>query len=83
MLDNRFSTIYAGVKYRSFMMEAKPKNQIRELRKEKRLKQSELAAKIGVFQSELSEIETGVRKPNVYLAKRIARALGVSLDEIF
>jgi putative transcriptional regulator len=82
-LDNRFSTIYAGVKYRSFMMEVRPKNRIRELRKEKGLKQSDLAKKVGVFQSELSEIETGVRKPNVYLAKRIARVLKVSLDEIF
>ena len=65
------------------MLKLKPKNKMRELRKEKRLKQVELAEKVGVFQSELSEIETGVRKPNVYLAKRIARALGVSLDEIF
>ena len=65
------------------MMEAKPKNRIKELRKEKEFKQSDLAKRVGIFQSELSEIETGVRKPNVYLAKRIARALEVSLDEIF
>jgi putative transcriptional regulator len=65
------------------MMEIRPKNRIRELRKKKRLKQADLAEKVGIFQSELSEIETGVRKPSVYLAKRIARALGVSLDEIF
>lgn len=65
------------------MMRLKPKNRIRELRKEKRLKQAVLAEKVGIFQSEISEIETGERKPNVYLAKKIARALGVSLDEIF
>lgn len=65
------------------MMVTRPKNRIRELRIEKGLKQSELAEKVGIFQSELSEIETGVRKPSVYLAKRIARVLGVSLDEIF
>jgi len=64
-------------------MVTRPKNRIRELRIEKGLKQSELAEKVGIFQSELSEIETGVRKPSVYLAKRIARVLGVSLDEIF
>jgi putative transcriptional regulator len=64
-------------------MEERPKNRIREVRKQKGLRQVDLAGKIGIFQSELSEIETGVRKPNVYLAKRIARALGVSLDEIF
>jgi putative transcriptional regulator len=65
------------------MLELKPKNWLREIRKEKGLKQSDLAKKVGIFQSELSEIETDVRRPNVYLAKRIARALGVNLDEIF
>jgi transcriptional regulator with XRE-family HTH domain len=28
---------------------------------------------VGVFQSEISEIECGKRVPSVYLAKRIAR----------
>jgi len=35
------------------------------------------------FQSEISEIECEKRKPSVYLAKRIAEALGVSLDDLF
>lgn len=65
------------------MLKLTPKNRIREVREKKRLRQSDLAEKVGIFQSEISEIETGERKPNVYLAKRIARALGVSLDEIF
>jgi putative transcriptional regulator len=65
------------------MMEERSRNRIKEVRKRKGLRQADLALKIGIFQSELSEIETGLRKPNVYLAKRIARALGVSLDEIF
>jgi len=47
------------------MMETRTKNRIREIRKEKGLKQLDLAGKVGIFQSELSEIETGVRKPNV------------------
>jgi putative transcriptional regulator len=65
------------------MLELKPKNRIKEIRKKKGLRQSELAKEVGIFQSEISEIETGVRKPNVYLAKKIARALGVSIGEIF
>jgi transcriptional regulator with XRE-family HTH domain len=38
---------------------------------------------VGVFQSEVSEIECGRRMPSVYLTKRIAKALGVSLDDLF
>lgn len=60
-----------------------PKNRIREFRKRKKMKQAVLAQEVGIFQSEMSEIETSRRKPNVYLAKKIARALGVSVDEIF
>ena len=65
------------------MLKSKPKNRIREVRRKKGLRQSDLAKKVGIFQSEISEIETGERKPSVYLAKRIAKALGVSLDELF
>ena len=65
------------------MIKIKPENRIREVRKQRGMKQAVLAEKVGIFQSEISEIESGERKPNVYLAKRIARALGVSLDEIF
>ena len=59
------------------------KNRIREFRKKKGLRQTDLARLVGIFQSELSEIERGLRKPSVYLAKKIAKALGVSLDDLF
>ena len=59
------------------------KNRIREFRKKKGLRQTDLARLVGIFQSELSEIERGIRKPSVYLAKKIAKALGVSLDDLF
>jgi putative transcriptional regulator len=59
------------------------KNRIREVRRQRGLRQVDLARKVGVFQSEISEIECGNRKPNVYLAKRIAEALGVSLGDLF
>lgn len=58
-------------------------NKIRGLRKEKGLKQKDLASKVGIHQSEISDIETGKRKPNVYLAIKIARVLGKSVEEIF
>ena len=59
------------------------KNRIREFRKRKGLRQTDLARMVGIFQSELPEIERGIRKPSVYLAKKIAKALGVSLDDLF
>ncbi len=64
-------------------METITKNKMREFRKEKRMKQTALARKVGVFQSEISEIETGKRKPSVYLAIKIAEILGKSINEIF
>ncbi len=64
-------------------METMTKNKIREFRKEKRMKQTALAQKVGIFQSEISEIETGKRKPSVYLALKIAEILGKSAAEIF
>jgi putative transcriptional regulator len=59
------------------------KNRIREIRKQRGLRQVDLARIVGVFQSEISEIECGKRKPSIYLAKKIAKALGVSLDDLF
>ena len=59
------------------------KNRIREFRKKRGLRQTDLARLVGIFQSELSEIERGIRKPSVYLAKKIAKALGASLDDLF
>ena len=65
------------------MQKVEFKNRIREFRKKRGLRQIDLARLVGIFQSELSEIERGIRKPSVYLAKKIAKALGVSLDDLF
>jgi putative transcriptional regulator len=58
-------------------------NKIREFRKEKGWRQVDLAQKLGILQSEVSDIETGKRKPNIYLAKRIAKVLGRDVNEVF
>ncbi len=65
------------------MKPVKPKNRIREFRKEKRLKQFALASKVGIHQSEISTIETGERMPNIYLAKKIAEVLEKGTEEVF
>ena len=59
------------------------RNKIKQLRRELRLRQLDLARKLNVYQSEVSEIERGERLPNVVLAKRIAKALRRSVEEVF
>jgi len=46
------------------------------------LRQIDSARMVSAFQSEISEIECR-KKPSVYFAKRIAEALGVSLEDLF
>jgi putative transcriptional regulator len=58
-------------------------NKIRDFRKEKGWRQVDLARRLGILQSEVSDIETGKRKPNIYLAKRIAKVLGKDVSEVF
>jgi putative transcriptional regulator len=58
-------------------------NKIRDFRKEKGWRQVDLARRLGILQSEVSDIETGKRKPNIYLAKRIAKVLGKDVNEVF
>jgi putative transcriptional regulator len=58
-------------------------NKIREFRKERGWRQVDLAQRLGILQSEVSDIETGKRKPNIYLAKRIAKVLGKDVNEVF
>jgi putative transcriptional regulator len=69
--------------FKKVMIPLKPKNKIKEFRKEKKLKQFALASRVGIHQSEISTIETGERMPSVYLAEKIAKALDKSLDEVF
>jgi len=59
------------------------RNKIKEIRREKGLRQKDLSSMVGIFQSELSDIEMGKRKPNVYLAIKIAKALGKKVEDIF
>ena len=65
-------------------MRQKPvRNKIKKIRIEKGLRQLDLARRLDVYQSEVSAIERGERVPGIYLAKRIARMLGKSVEEVF
>ena len=46
-------------------------------------RQLDVARKLNVYQSEVSQIERGEREPGVYLAKRIAKVFGRTVEEIF
>ncbi|MDP2659716.1 MAG: helix-turn-helix domain-containing protein [Dehalococcoidia bacterium] len=59
------------------------RNRIHLVRKEKGWRQLDLARRLEIYQSEVSAIERGEREPGVRLAKRIARALGRKVEEIF
>ena len=44
--------------------------------------QSELAIKVGVTQGYISQIETGEAVPNLFVAKRLAEALEISIEQL-
>ena len=45
--------------------------------------QEELARKIGVTRKTVNTIENGVYIPSTYLALKMARALGVAVEDLF
>ena len=55
---------------------------IQEIRKERGIKQKELAAKLGIAANTLSQYETGSREPDIDTTKRIARELNVTIEEL-
>ncbi|MCW2131595.1 helix-turn-helix transcriptional regulator [Arthrobacter sp. VKM Ac-2550] len=56
---------------------------IRERRKEQRITQAELAEQVGVSRQTIIAVEQGDYAPSVYLALRIARTLGRTVEELF
>lgn len=55
---------------------------LREVRERIGMTQSDLAKASDVSQSHISEIESGKAIPTVFVAKKLAAALGVSVDEL-
>ncbi len=56
---------------------------IKDLRDYHGISQRELARRVGVGKTTISEIERGDRLPNVLTAIRIARALETTVEEIW
>lgn len=56
---------------------------IKELRKERKISQDELAKGLGISFQAVSKWETGVSMPDIFLLPAIASMFGVSIDELF
>ena len=59
------------------------KNSVVEIRKLKKIKQSELAAAVGVSRQSIYSIEKGKFTPTADTAIKIARFLGKPVEEVF
>ena len=59
------------------------KNRIEEIRKEKGIRQEELAKIMGVSRQTISSLETGKYNPSIFLAYKIAKYFGMTIEEVF
>jgi len=59
------------------------KNKIQELRKEKRVTQSELADAVDVTRQTIISLENGKYKASLVLAHKIAQYFEMSIEDIF
>ena len=59
------------------------KNHLEKLRKERGIKQEELAAELEVSRQTIGSLENGRYNPSIVLAFKIARYFGMSIEEIF
>ena len=59
------------------------KTRIKELRKERKLSQEELAAAVGTTRQTITSIEVGKYTASLPLAYKIARYFGLSIEEVF
>ena len=58
-------------------------NIIKELRKEQRISQEELAKAVQVTRQTIISLENGKYNPSLKLAMDIAKVFGVSVEEVF
>ena len=58
-------------------------NRLEELRKQRGVRQEELAAALEVSRQTIGSLENGRYNPSILLAFRIARYFGLPIEEIF
>ncbi len=59
------------------------KTKIRELRKERRISQEELAQAVGTTRQTITSIETGKYVASLPLAYKIAKYFGLTIEQVF
>ena len=59
------------------------KNRVEEIRKEKGIRQDELAAAMGVSRQTISSLENGKYNPSIMLAYKLAKHFGLTIEEVF
>ena len=59
------------------------KNKVKELRARHNFSQSELGERVGVTRQTIGFIEKGEFAPSITLSLRLAKHLGVTVDELF
>jgi len=59
------------------------KNRLEQLRRERGIRQEELADAMAVSRQTISSLENGRYNPSIELAFRLARYFGLSIEEIF
>lgn len=59
------------------------KNRLEELRKQRGIKQEDLATALEVSRQTISSLENGRYNPSIMLAFKIARYFEMSIEEIF
>ncbi|MBT2288948.1 helix-turn-helix transcriptional regulator [Paenibacillus albidus] len=58
-------------------------NRLEEIRKQRGIKQEELAAALEVSRQTIGSLENGRYNPSILLAFKIARFFGMSIEEVF
>ena len=59
------------------------KNRLEEIRKQREIKQEELAEAMGVSRQTISSLENGRYNPSVILAIKLTRYFGMHVEDIF
>jgi Predicted transcriptional regulators len=59
------------------------KNRLEEIRRQRGIKQEELAAALEVSRQTIGSLENGRYNPSIILAFKIARFFGMNVEEIF
>ena len=59
------------------------RNRIEEIRRTRGIRQEEFARAMGVSRQTISSLETGRYNPSIFLAYKIARYFGMTIEEVF